>query len=94
MDINAILEIVKDYLPSILTVGMLVLTTIAQRTNLFNGLKTIMQKAEELKVAAEFKDVQDKMQTLVITINEQEKQIKELTDALNKITRPNNDGNN
>ena len=94
MDVNAILAVVKDYLPSIITVGMLVITTVAQRSNLFNGLKTIAQKAEELKVAAEFKDVQDKMQTLLITIEEQQKQIKALTDAVSKIKRPDNDGNN
>ena len=91
MDVNTILELIKDYGPSILTVAMLVITTLSQKSNLMTGLKTIMQRADELKVSAEFKDVQDKMQGLMMIIESQEKQIQDLTDSINKITRPNND---
>ena len=94
MDVNTILELIKDYGPSILTVAMLVITTLSQKSNLMSGLKTIMQRADELKVSAEFKEVQDKMQGLMMIIESQEKEIKDLTDAINKITRPTNDGNN
>lgn len=94
MDVKVLLELIKDYGPSILTVAMLVITTLFQRSNLFNGLKIIMKRADELKVSAEFKDVQDKMQGLMMTIEAQEKQIQDLTDSINKITRPNNDRDN
>ena len=94
MDVNVILNLIMDYGPSILTVAMLVITKLAQKSNLFNGLKTIKERAEELKVSAEFKEVQDKMQGLMMLIESQEKCIKELTDSLNKITRPTDDGNN
>ena len=94
MDVNTILELIKDYGPSILTVAMLVITTLSQKSNLMTGLKTIMQRAEELKVSAEFKDVRDKMQGLMMIIESQEKQIQDLTDSINKITRPNNDREN
>ena len=94
MDVNVLLEVIKDYGPSILTVAMLVITTLSQKSNLFNGLKTIMKRADELKVSAEFKEVQDKMQGLMMTIEAQEKKIQDLTDSINKITRPNNDRDN
>lgn len=94
MDANVLFEIVKDYGPNILAVALIVITTLAQKSNLLNGLKTIVKRADELKVAAEFKDVQDKMQGLMMTIEAQEKQIQDLTDSINKITRPNNDRDN
>lgn len=85
MEVDTILNLIMQYGPTILTVCMLVITTLSQKTNLFNGLKTLKEKAEEMKVAAEFKEVQDKMTTLMITIEEQEKLIKDLTSAINKI---------
>lgn len=85
MEVDTILNFVMQYGPQILTVCMLVITTIGQKTNLFNGMKTLKEKAEELHAAAEFKEVQDKMTTLMITIEEQEKIIKELTNAVYKI---------
>lgn len=94
MDIAVILDLIQDYAPSILTVAMLVITTILQKGSLSSGLKTIMTKAEELKVSAEFKEVQDKMQGIMITNQELTKQVKDLTDALNKIKRTENDRDN
>ena len=94
MDIAVILDLIKDYAPSILTVAMLVITTVLQKGSLSSGLKTIMTKAEELKVSAEFKEVQDKMQGIMATNQELTKQVKELTDALNKIKRTENDRDN
>lgn len=85
MTADTVLDLVMQYGPTILTVVMLVLTTLSQKSNLFSGLKTLKEKAEELKVAAEFKDVQDKMQSLIITIKEQEKIIQDLTNAVHKI---------
>ena len=85
MTADTVLNLVMQYGPTILTVAMLVLTTLSQKSNLFSGLKTLKEKAEELKVAAEFKDVQDKMQSLIITIKEQEKIIQDLTNAVHKI---------
>lgn len=85
MTADTVLNLVMQYGPTILTVAMLVLTTLSQKSNLFSGLKTLKEKAEELKVAAEFKDVQDKMQSLIITIKEQEKIIQDLTNAVYKI---------
>ena len=64
MDVNVILNLIMDYGPSILTVVMLVITTLAQKSNLFNGLKTIKQRAEELKASAEFKDVTVKISAI------------------------------
>lgn len=85
MTTETIMNLIMEYSPTILTVCMLVITTLSQKTNLFNGLKTLKEKAEEMKVAAEFKEVQDKMTGLMLLIQEQEKTIKELTNAVYRV---------
>lgn len=85
MTTETIMNLIMEYGPTILTVCMLVITTLSQKSNLFNGLKTLKAKAEEMKVAAEFKEVQDKMTSLMMIIQEQEKTIKELTNAIYRV---------
>ena len=85
MDTDAILTIVAQYAPTILAVACIVINTISQKTNLFNGLKVLYQKADEFNKSAQFKEIQDKMTTLTITVKEQEEVIKDLTDSIRGI---------
>lgn len=85
MDTDAILNLVAQYAPTILAVVCIVINTISQKTNLFNGLKVLYQKADEFNKSAQFKEIQDKMTTLTITVKEQEEVIKDLTDSIRGI---------
>lgn len=85
METETIINLITQYAPSVLAVVMIVLTTVMQKSNLFNGLKDLKERAEELRVASEFKEVQNKMQTLTIMISEQQRTINDLTAALYKV---------
>lgn len=85
MEADTIVNLVSQYAPTILATVLIVINTFMQRSNLFNGLKTLYKKADEFNKSAQFKEIQDKMTTLTVTIQEQEQTIKELSDAVRKI---------
>lgn len=85
MEADTIINLVSQYAPTILATVLIVINTFIQRTNLFSGLKTLYAKADEFNKSAQFKEIQDKMSTLTVTIQEQEQTIKDLTDAIRKI---------
>ena len=73
--INTILQ----YLPTILVVVEMVLLAFGQKTNLINGLKTIAEKADELKQAAEMQELQNDLQAVI-------EQNKALLNKINSLT--------
>ena len=85
MEAETIINLVSQYAPTIIATVCIVITTLMQKSNLFSGLKTLYQKADEFNKSAQFKEIQDKMTTLTVTIKEQEQIIKELTDSVRKI---------
>lgn len=85
MEADTIINLVSQYAPTILATVLIVINTFIQRTNLFSGLKTLYAKADEFNKSAQFKEIQDKMSTLTVTIQEQEQIIKDLTDSIRKI---------
>ena len=85
MEADTIINLVSQYAPTILATVLIVINTFMQKSNLFNGLKTLYKKADEFNKSAQFKEIQDKMTTLTVTIQEQEQIIKELTDSVRKI---------
>lgn len=92
--VDKILEIAANYAPSILAIVLIVINSFAQKSNLVNGIKLIKTKAEELEAAAQFKTVQDQLTGLMMEIELQQKEIKALTDSINKIERPDYDKDN
>lgn len=85
MEADTIVNLVSQYAPTILATVLIVINTFMQKSNLFSGLKTLYAKADEFNKSAQFKEIQDKMTTLTVTIQEQEQTIKDLTDAVRKI---------
>lgn len=85
MEADTIINLVSQYAPTILATVLIVINTFMQKSNLFNGLKILYKKADEFNKSAQFKEIQDKMTTLTVTIQEQEQTIKELTDSVRKI---------
>lgn len=85
MDADKIISLATQYGPTILAMVLMVINTLAQRTDLFNGLKTLYKKADEFNQSAQFKEIQDKMTALTVVVKDQEQVIKDLTDSVRKI---------
>lgn len=91
---EAILDIIIKYVPDVLAVLLVVIASCLQKGQLTNAMELLRSKAKEMTEASKFKDINDNIQALIMTIEAQQQKIQELTDCVNKIKRPTNDTNN
>lgn len=62
---QAIIDTIVAYIPYALVIIEFVMIALGNKANLINGLKTIAEKADEIKESAEMKELQVEIKTVV-----------------------------
>ena len=62
---QAIIDTIVAYIPYALVIIEFVMIALGNKSNLINGLKTIAEKADEIKESAEMKELQVEINTVI-----------------------------